>query len=194
MVGDRMRLGWVAIVLGLVAGPAWGLESALMRSERVTATLISDTDRVSPGTPLHLAVRLRMAPGWHTYWQNPGEAGAPPELTWTLSPGATAGEIAWPVPQRLAEGPVMTYAYTHEVVLPVAVTAGTGPLHVDLSATWLVCERICVPEEGRFTLDIPAGTPEPSPEAPLIAAALALADDAPLQEFTALLPLGRTPS
>jgi thiol:disulfide interchange protein DsbD len=42
---------------------------------------------------------------------------------------------------------------------------------VTLVANWLVCERICVPEEGVFTLDLPAGTPAPSAEAPLFAAA-----------------------
>ena len=42
---------------------------------------------------------------------------------------------------------------------------------MNASATWLVCERICVPEEGSFRLDLPAGTPAPSAEAPLFATA-----------------------
>ena len=156
----------------LLAGPALALESAPVRSERVTATLVSDTDTVAPGQTLHLALRLRMAPGWHTYWQNPGDAGAPPELALS-APGATLGAVEWPAPVRLPEGPVMTYGYTGEVLLPFTVTPGPGPLDIRGTATWLVCERVCVPEEGTFSLSLPEGTPGPSAEAALFRASAA---------------------
>lgn len=164
----------LAAAVVLTAVPhARALESAPVRSERVTATLVSDADAAQPGVPLRLGLRLRLAPGWHTYWRNPGDAGAPPELELRLPDGATAGPIAWPAPQRLPEGPVMTYGYTGEMLLPVTVQPAPsgGPLHIEASATWLVCERICVPEEGSFRLDLPAGTHQPSAEASLFAAA-----------------------
>ena len=146
-------------------------ESAPVRSSRATVTLVSDTDAAQPGQPLRFGLRMRLAPGWHTYWRNPGDAGVPPELQLGLPPGATAGDLQWPTPVRMPEGPLMTYGYGNEVLLPVAVTPGPGPLRVEAAATWLVCERICVPEEGRFSLDLPTGTPAPSPEAPLFTAA-----------------------
>ena len=104
--------------------PAGALESAPVTSARATASLVSDTDAVAPGTPFRVGLRLRLAPGWHTYWQNPGDAGVPPELELDLPPGATAGPIVWPTPQRVAEGALMTYAYTGDVLLPVTVTPG----------------------------------------------------------------------
>ncbi len=66
----------------------------------------------------------------------------------------------------------MTYAYTGEALLPITVTPGkaTGPFRLVARATWLVCKDICVPEEGTFTLDLPAGAGGPSPQAPLFAA------------------------
>ena len=155
--------------------PAWAGESAPVRSRRATVTLVSEADAVRPGQPVRLGLRMRLAPGWHTYWQNPGDAGVPPELTLTLPSGASAGELQWPTPFRQPEGPVMTYGYSGEVLLPVTVTPGPGPLHVEASATWLVCEKVCVPEEGRFTLDLPladgAAAPALSVEAGLFAAA-----------------------
>ena len=167
-----IRLGLMALMLLTPAlAPAWALESAPVRSSRATVTLVSDADAVHSGQPLRLGLRLRLAPGWHTYWQNPGDAGVPAEVTLDLSPGATAGEVQWPTPLRLPEGPLMTYGYTGEVLLPVLVTPGPDPLHVEASASWLVCEKVCVPEEGRFTLDLPQGTPAPSREAPLFTAA-----------------------
>ena len=162
------------LLLLFTAVPALAAESVPVHSARMTASLVSDTDAVAAGTPMHLGLRLQMAPGWHTYWRNPGDAGVPPELTLNVP----AGPIAWPAPQRLPEGPLMTYGYTGSVLLPVtvtpgAVTPGVGGLHVTASAEWLVCQKICVPEEGHFTLDLPAGTPAPSAEAPLFAAAAA---------------------
>ena len=163
----------LVLILAALAGPAAALESALVTSDRVTASLVSDTDAVRRGEALHLGLRLRIKAGWHTYWKNPGDAGAPPELTLTLPAGVTATGIAWPAPLRLPEGPLMTYGYRNEVILPVVVTPADGALTVEASATWLVCEKICVPEEGRFRLSIPHGAPSPSAEAPLLLASLA---------------------
>ena len=158
-MGRALRLATLLFTF-VLACPALAAESAPVTSRRATATLVSDTDAVRPGTPFRLALRLRLAPGWHTYWRNPGDAGAPPELLLSLPDGTTAGPIAWPTPQRLAEGPLMTYAYTGEVLLPVTVQPGpatSAGLAVSATATWLVCERICVPEEGSFQLALPSG-------------------------------------
>ena len=161
----------ITLALLVLALPAGAAESAALTSPRATATLISDTNRVVAGTPFKLGLRLRMAPGWHTYWRNPGDAGIAPDLAFSLPDGAVAGPIAWPAPQRQPEGPLMTYGYSGELLLavPVAGPAGTVRLH----ASWLVCKNVCVPEEGDFRLDLQAGAPAPSPEAPLFAAAAA---------------------
>ena len=154
------------------AAPAAAMQSAPASSPHDTVSLVSDTDAVTPGQPFRVGLFFHLAPGWHTYWQNPGDAGQPPELTLTLPHGVTAGPIAWPTPQRVAEGPVMTYAYTGDVLLPVTVTpaASAGPVAMHAHATWLVCKQICVPEEASFTLNLPSGTAAPSAQAALFAA------------------------
>ena len=168
----------VALVLLLLASvaitprAARALESAPVSSPRATASLVTDTDAVAAGKPFRVGLRLRMAPGWHTYWRNPGDAGAPAELKLTLPKGATAGPITWPTPRRLAEGPVMSYAYTGEVLLPVTVQPGSdaGPWPIRAHASWLVCKDICVPEEGDFQLNLPAAVPGPNAQTPLFVA------------------------
>ncbi|MBV9785293.1 MAG: thioredoxin family protein [Acidisphaera sp.] len=159
--------------------PASAMESAPVSSERAVATLVSDTDAVAPGQPFRVGLRLRLAPGWHTYWIDPGDAGAAPELSFTLPQGVSAGGIVWPTPERLPEGPLMSYALTGDVLLPVTVSPGTGSadaigaggLPIEAHASWLVCAKICVPEEGTFHLLIAAGKPSPSPQTGLFAAA-----------------------
>jgi DsbC/DsbD-like thiol-disulfide interchange protein len=137
----RRLLAAIGIVLALLiiddATSARAMESAAVSSKRAVATLVTETDKIQPGAPFRVALRLRMADGWHTYWKNPGDAGVPPELT---IEGAKQSPIDWATPRRVAEGSVMTYAYTGEVLLPVSVTAASGSIKAH--AQWLVCRDI----------------------------------------------------
>ena len=160
-----MKRHVLAMLIAIAATPALGLESAPVSSKRAIATLVSETDTMQPGTPFRAGLRLRMADGWHTYWKNPGDAGVPPELTFE---SAKQSPIDWPTPSRVAEGPIMTYAYTGEVLLPVTLTAAAGSIKAH--AQWLVCKDICVPEEGDFTLTLPLGPSTPSAQTDLFAA------------------------
>ena len=171
---SRAFLPMLLLLALVVCGPgvAQALESAPAASPHDTATLVSSTDAVAPGKPFRVGLRLRMAPGWHTYWRNPGDAGAPAELKLDLPKGASAGPIQWPAPSRISEGPLMSYAYTGEVLLPVTIHPGPVPVHgsIQAHATWLVCKDICVPREATFRLDLPSGTPGPNAQTPLFAA------------------------
>ncbi len=158
------------LLLLIAAGPAWAAESTPVRDARGVATLVSDTDRVAAGQPFRIGLRLRLPPGWHTYWKNPGDAGVAPDIAVTPPAGTTVGPIEYPVPARQPEGPLMTYGYSGEVLLPLTVTPGAGPQRLDVQASWLACEKICVPEEGHFSLDLPSGAPAASAEAPMFAA------------------------
>ena len=169
MTSLRSALGGVLVLLGL-AHAAMALESAPFITPQTRATLVTDTDSFA-GRSLHAALRLRMAEGWHTYWQNPGDAGAAPELEFSGLPDTQASPITWPTPTIHREAGLTTYGYDTEVVLPVTITAsGAGKLK--LTANWLICANVCVPEQAEFTVDLPAGAGSRSAEAPLFAAAL----------------------
>jgi DsbC/DsbD-like thiol-disulfide interchange protein/cytochrome c biogenesis protein CcdA len=120
-----------------------------------------------PGGSVELAIHMRPAPGWHGYWLNPGDAGLPMDVQWQLPPGLTAGPLRYPVPGRLEIANLMNYVYEQDyavlVRLQVARSAhGTLPIRAE--AHWLACtDKICVPEQGELSLDLPvdnAATPE----------------------------------
>ena len=167
----RWRLA-LLLLLALAAAPALAGESAAVTSERASVRLLSDADAVAPGIPFRVGLQQRLAPGWHTYWRNPGDAGAATEISVGLPDGGSAGPVAWPAPSRIPYGPLVNFGYEGAVLLPLTLTPPAtlpvgGRFRVEVEATWLVCERLCIPEEGHFTLDLPVAA------APLPAAASA---------------------
>ena len=126
----------------------------------VEAKLVANTGTVVPGQAFTAGLLLKMAPGWHTYWQFPGDAGIPTEIKWSLPPGWKAGSIRWPIPLKLSEpGNIQIYGYHDEVLLMVGLTppAKIAGSSVKLAATadWLVCEKICIPGSANLQLDLP---------------------------------------
>ncbi len=166
-----MRRLLPALALLFVPGIAGAVETAPVTSPRATVTVISGAEAVAPGQPFRIALRQRLAPGWHTYWSNPGDAGAPPELALTLPEGAEASPLAFPTPERIPYGPLVNFGYHGEVLFPLTITppATLRPgdtFTVEAHASWLVCEKICIPEEGVFSLSLPvSGTPRPAAQA-----------------------------
>jgi thiol:disulfide interchange protein DsbD len=116
-----------------------------------------------------LALRQQIEPGWHTYWSNPGDSGLPTTIEWTLPQDFRAGPIAWPIPKRIAYGPVVDYGYENEVLLPITIDVpsklelGTNIL-VAAHASWLVCSDTCIPEDAELSISLPvAAQAEPDP-------------------------------
>ena len=133
---------------------------AVVQTPQVRAELVVDApDGIDVGRPLQLGLKIDHAPGWHTYWLNPGDSGLPTRLTFTLPAGMAAGDIAWPAPHRLPLGTLMNYGYDGTLLLPVPVTVTAAvdgdAVDIALSAKWLVCKDVCIPEEGEFVLRVP---------------------------------------
>ncbi|HSH89641.1 MAG TPA: thioredoxin family protein [Ramlibacter sp.] len=144
---------------------AQGSAKSVVQTERVRAELIAHApDGVAPGKQVWVGLQLAHQPEWHTYWKNSGDSGLPTQLQWTLPAGVVAGDIAWPLPKKIPIGPLANYGYENTVLLPVPLTITPDfkpsllarDLQVKLKAQWLVCKKECIPEEGDFTLTVPA--------------------------------------
>jgi thiol:disulfide interchange protein len=132
--------------------------------------LILSADIARPGDTVLAGVDMKMEPGWHTYWKNPGEAGMATKIEWQLPPGVTASEIQWPLPEKLPPAEVTTYGYDDEVMLIVplklAADLKPGPLDLKAKVSWLECKEVCIPGSGDIeaTLNIGSET-KPSADA-----------------------------
>lgn len=129
-------------------------------TELVRAVLLADSTAVVPGKNMRLGILLHLAPGWHVYWRNPGDAGLATSLKWKLPEGFSAGPIEWPLPKRIVEpGDLMVFGYKDRVLLPVEInvpqTIEEAEVTFEVQADWLVCEKICIPGSAEISLTLP---------------------------------------
>ena len=111
-------------------------------------SLVLSADESRPGETIWAGVHIELAEGWHTYWRYGGEVAQPPEITWDLPDGVTAGEIYWPLPEKLYQSDIYSYIYHHETMLlvPLSITGIERELTVKARVNWLECEEVCVPQ------------------------------------------------
>ncbi len=145
-------------------------------SGHTRASLVADVSRVQPGTSMTVGILLRMDPGWHTYWVNPGESGLATTVRWTVPPGVAVSGLLWPLPEKTIEaGEVLTYGYSNETMLLATVEipatmSPQGVVKLQAGISWLECEKTCVPGSATVTLTVPIGEKStPSADAPRIA-------------------------
>ena len=151
----------VLLVLGLGLGPA-GAQPLRAPPDLVRASLVAEPASLQGATPFTVAVRMVMKPGWHVYWRNPGDSGLPPEVTWTLPAGFSAGPLRWPAPERIPVATLMNFGYEGEAVLLAQVTPPPSldpaePVRLTAKLSYLVCETECVPGSADLALTLPVG-------------------------------------
>jgi len=161
-VASRFAACW-SLCLSITAFAPHGLGQEYQGRQLVKAELLADTNAVVPGKPFTVGLLLRMAPAWHTYWKFSGDAGLPTELKWKLLPGWKIGEIQWPIPLKTIDpGDIQTYGYENEVLLMQEITPPTkldsSSVKLSADASWLVCERICIPGGATSQLELPVST------------------------------------
>jgi thiol:disulfide interchange protein DsbD len=159
--------------IGIILGGLFCLAAITASAAHTQVRLILSADTAKPGDTVWAGVDLKMEPGWHTYWKNPGDAGMATKIEWQLPPGVTAGEIQWPLPEKLPPAEVTTYGYDDKVVLLVplklAADLKPGPLDLKAKVSWLECKEACIPGSGNVeaTLNVDAET-KPSADAAVI--------------------------
>lgn len=143
------------------AQPPSPITEVSVRSDQpVQARLLSEMGSIQAGKPFWVAVKLEMNQGWDTYWVNPGDAGIPTQIDWTLPKGFEAGEIVWPAPQKFENSSMIGFGYTDSVMLLTKITPPkTLPVgeEVTLGAhvRWLACSEICQPGDAQLHLTLP---------------------------------------
>jgi len=155
----RTLFALAALVFTALAAPAEAQQ--LLGPRRVETSLHANRAAIAPGETFTIVLRQRIAEHWHTYWRNPGAAGEPTDITWTLPQGFQAGAIQWPAPSPLLALGLVNYGYSDEVLLPVEMRASANARPGEIAqftanVYLVVCsEDTCVPEESAIALSLP---------------------------------------
>ena len=169
-----MRASVLGLIILLLAGgnasaqfgdntfgsPFGGGQSGVAKAATKAKLLLSH-DTAKPGSTITAGIELTMEKGWHTYWLNPGAAGLPTSVKWTLPKGMTAGEIQWPVPEKFKSLGATGYGYHNKTVLLVPLTiaadAPLGQAELTGKVSWLECKEQCNPREQEVSIQFALG-------------------------------------
>lgn len=140
-----MRIFQKLFVIGLLCTAGFPASA-----KQATVTLLQGGQQTD-GSYL-VGLHLKLAPGWITYWREPGEAGIAPKLDFKRSENLKSVSIDFSLPKPFDEGPLKVFGYDGEVVFPLHVMLRNPrkPLLLRLKFDYGVCEKICVPESASF--------------------------------------------
>lgn len=140
------------------------------------------------------ALQIKLAPGWHTYWRVPGDAGIPPSFDWSGSKNLASLSYEWPRPVVFDSFGGRTIGYSGTLVLPVRLVPKDpdAPLDLAVALFFGVCADICVPTEAEARAMLPPDAPaEGRPE---IEAALAERAESPAEAGVTRVTCTLTPA
>lgn len=118
------------------------------------------------------ALRLKLAPGWKTYWRAPGDAGIPPSFDWSKSRNMHSVAISWPTPKVFEQNGMRSVGYEETLVIPLNIQPSRygEPVRLRAQMDLGVCSDVCIPHQVNFDTMIDSAQTKPTPA---IVAALA---------------------
>jgi len=147
------------IACGIAAIPAAAAratdESPWSEDVRSAARLISGTNK-NGDSRLRAGIEIKMQPGWKTYWRYPGDSGVPPHFDFSGSENLKTAIVLYPAPHRFSDETGQTLGYKENVIFPLIVSPlqPGKPVRLRLKVDYAVCEKLCVPAEGRADLTL----------------------------------------
>jgi suppressor for copper-sensitivity B len=107
--------------------------------------------------------------GWKMYGPHSTNSGYPPSIEWTKRDNLKSFKFLWPVEETIDFQGIESHGYFNDVLIPIEVETNDPEQDLILTGniSYLVCNQVCVPKSTPFTLIIPKGPQEPSPDAPL---------------------------
>ncbi|MEZ4752197.1 MAG: protein-disulfide reductase DsbD family protein [Bdellovibrionota bacterium] len=132
--------------------------SEVIKQPHIEVELVAATQGYVAGESIGVGIRFKTDPHWHLYWLNPGDSGEPLKIEWEVPQGGTVGRIQWPQPKRIPVGALTNYGYEGETLLATELQtdAGTtGPMTIQATTKWLVCNEECIPGKATLSLLLP---------------------------------------
>ena len=130
--------------------------------DHTSVRMVSEYQAIDGKTPFWLLIEFKIQPQWHTYWRNPGDSGLAPRFTLNMPEGFKASSVDFLAPKRIPTGTYINYGYTdcayHLIKVQPSETINAAIIPIELDASWLVCDKECIPEKSVLTLNLQKAT------------------------------------
>jgi DsbC/DsbD-like thiol-disulfide interchange protein len=153
-----VRAGVALVLVLAAAGSAAAQQASPWQKDRQSSLRLLAGAR--DDTAALGGIELRLDPGWHTYWRDPGDSGVPPRFDFSKSDNVASVSVLFPAPKAFDDGAGgQSLGYTDRVVLPLRIVAKSPgkPLTLRATVNYAVCDKICVPVEASAELAFTAG-------------------------------------
>ncbi len=145
-------------ILMLVA--AW-LPSSIYASDQepVQIDILTESSTISADATFWTLVHFKLDPGWHLYWENPGDAGAPPQISWTLPEGFEAQAPIFTTPHAFSIENTTYFGYDNEMSLLIPIKsaphlASNSCVTLDAEISYVACKTLCVPGKWKGSISL----------------------------------------
>lgn len=146
----------IAVVSGATVCAAG--ESPWSEDVRSAVRLVSGANN-NGDAHLRAGIEIKMQPGWKTYWRYPGDSGVPPHFDFSGSENLKTATVLYPAPHLFTDETGQSLGYKDRIIFPLVISPQQPgkPVRLRLKADYAVCEKLCVPAEGRAELTLTPG-------------------------------------
>lgn len=152
----------IAVQIGTPAQAAD--ESPWSEDIRSAIRLIAGSNKADDAV-LRAGIEVKLRPSWKTYWRYPGDSGVPPHFDFSGSENLKKADVFYPAPHLFTDETGQSLGYKDTVIFPVVVSPQQvgKPVRLRVKVDYAVCEKLCVPAEGRAELTLVTGDSRHNP-------------------------------
>ena len=158
---DRIRISTnlvlAAYSIAMFAAPARAADDSPWADDSRSAIRLIAGANKGGAAQLRAGVEIKLQPGWKTYWRYPGDSGVPPRFDFSGSENFKFAKVLYPAPHLFHDEAGNSLGYKDNVIFPLQIIARDPAKKVTLrlKLEYAVCEKLCIPAEGRaeMTLD-----------------------------------------
>jgi DsbC/DsbD-like thiol-disulfide interchange protein len=151
--------GCVLATCALLGAPAQAADaSPWSQDSRSGLRLLAGAGKAGAAL-LRAGVEIKLQPGWKTYWRYPGDSGVPPRFDFSGSDNLKSATVLYPAPHLLSDEGGQSLGYKDDVIFPLLISPMQPgkPVTLRLKLDYAVCEKLCIPAEGRAELTLGPG-------------------------------------
>lgn len=160
----------VIFLLFFAAFPCLAAEVPAWQNDKISIEVYTSAQTITPEQEFQILIKIRMLNGWHTAWDNPGDAGIPTTFSWQTPQGWHVSRVNETAPEKMIyDDIIVQYGYQDTAYYLFTVSPDTNSAsdgQILLKIDWAACREYCKPEYAEFSISLPSIGKEhiPSPQ------------------------------